>query len=367
MAKQYKYRHQETYKDVKIDVRADTLTELMDKVAAKKAQVDRQILSPNTKLKPFADKYLVTYKKPSVGADWYADLVRITNTKIVPGIGNKPLGKIKPIEIQQFLNTLSGLSDSYIKKIFDLTNQIFRYAYRNGMTNVDLTLNLERPTGLEAKEGRSITDYEREVLLRVLDSGHRGRIYCKIMLYCGLRPAEISALLWKDVDLKGGVIDVNKDRKKNGTVNKPKSKDSVRKIPIPDHFIPELKACRKSPFDLVCTQLNGRPHTESSRKKMWKNIKRLMNIEMGAQVKRNQLIPPLPLAEDFRMYYLRHTYCTDLEKMGVPINIARQLMGHSDISITSKIYTHASTESMDIARVLINSAGNGEGNNVKER
>ena len=354
MLKTYKHRHTEIYKDVRIDVKADTLSELMDKVAAKKQKIDRQVLSPDTKLKSFTERYLKTYKEPTVGADWYADLVRIAETKIIPGIGNKPMGKIKPIEIQQFLNTLSGLSDSYIKKIFDLTNQIFRYAYRNGMTNTDLTLNLERPTGLEAKEGRSITDYEREVLLRVLDSGHRGRIFCKIMLYCGLRPAEISALVWKDIDLKNGIIDVNKDRKKNGTVGKPKSKDSIRKVPIPDHFIDELKACRKSPFDLVCTQLNGRPHTESSRKKMWKNIKRLMNIEMGAQVKRNQLIPPLPLAEDFKMYNLRHTYCTDLEKMGVPINIARQLMGHSDISITSKIYTHASVESLNIAKNLIN-------------
>ena len=90
-----------------------------------------------------------------------------------------------------------------------------------------------------------------------------------------------------------------------------------------------------------------------------------MNIEMGAKVFRNKLIPPLPLADDFTMYNLRHTYCTDLEKAGVPINIARQLMGHSDISITSKIYTHASTESMDIARGLINSMGNTMGNNAE--
>ena len=367
MAKQYKHRHTETYKDVRIDVKADTIAELMSKVSARKEQIDKQILSPDTKLKPFAEKYLETYKKTAVGDDWYADLERITNTKIIPSIGNKPIGKIKPIEIQQFLNTLSGLSDSYIKKIFDLTNQIFRYAYRNGMTTVDLTLNLERPTGIEAKEGRSITDYEREILLRVLNNGHRGNIYCKIMLYCGLRPSEISALLWKDIDLKNGTIDVNKDRKKNGTIGKPKSKDSIRKVPIPDHFIPELKANKKSPFDLVCTQINGSPHTESSRKKMWKNIKRLMNIEMGAKVRRNQLVPPLPLADDFRMYNLRHTYCTDLEKMGVPINIARQLMGHSDISITSKIYTHASVESLNIAKSLINGCGNKYGNNVEER
>ena len=47
------------------------------------------------------------------------------------------------------------------------------------------------------------------------------------------------------------------------------------------------------------------------------------------------------LDKDITLYYLRHTYCTDLQKAGVPINIARYLMGHSDISTTTKIYTHS--------------------------
>ena len=363
MAKKYKYRHQETYKDMHIDVRANTLAELMEKVSAKKEQLDRQILSPDTKLKPFAEKYMETYKSKAVSNTWYEDIKRIVFNKILAGLGNRPVGKIKPMDIQLFLNSLTNLSDSYIKKIYDLTRQIFKYAYENGMTSYDLTRNLKLPKGKKGTTGRSITDREREVLLKVLE-GHRGNLFCKIMLYCGLRPSEVCALLWKDLDLENGIIDVNKAQKKDGSIGDPKSKDGIRKVPIPQHFISELKANAKSPFELVCPQTNGQHHTESSRKKMWKNIKRLMNIEMGAQVKRNQLVPPLPLADDFTMYNLRHTYCTDLEKMGVPINIARQLMGHSDISITSKIYTHASTESLDIAKALINSEGNSLGKNA---
>ena len=86
---------------------------------------------------------------------------------------------------------------------------------------------------------------------------------------------------------------------------------------------------------------------------MWGNVQREMNIVMGCRMYRNQLLPPYPLADDFVMYNLRHTYCTDLEKAGVPINIASRLMGHSSITITSKIYTHASVEALEIARNLI--------------
>lgn len=69
------------------------------------------------------------------------------------------------------------------------------------MTVTDYTLALELPKGKKGVKGRSITQNERDVLLRVL-RGHRGEIFCKFILYCGLRPGEVAALLWKDMVLK---------------------------------------------------------------------------------------------------------------------------------------------------------------------
>ena len=65
-----------------------------------------------------------------------------------------------------------------------------------------------------------------------------------------------------------------------------------------------------------------------------------MNISMGAKTYRNELIPPLQLAEDFTPYCLRHTYCTDLCRASIDVRAAQKLMGHANISITSDIYTH---------------------------
>ena len=63
------------------------------------------------------------------------------------------------------------------------------------------------------------------------------------------------------------------------------------------------------------------------------------DIANGATVYRNQIIKST-LAPDFEPYLLRHTFCTDCQAAGVPLNVAKELMGHSDISVTSKIYTH---------------------------
>jgi integrase len=40
------------------------------------------------------------------------------------------------------------------------------------------------------------------------------------------------------------------------------------------------------------------------------------------------------------LHSLRHTFCTILAKQGVPLKTASELMGHSNISITARIYTH---------------------------
>ena len=78
-----------------------------------------------------------------------------------------------------------------------------------------------------------------------------------------------------------------------------------------------------------------------------------MDIAMGAETYRNH-ITVHALADDIVLYCLRHTYCTDLQAAGVPINVARELMGHSSIEMTSRIYTHHSDDSITDALEKIN-------------
>ena len=60
---------------------------------------------------------------------------------------------------------------------------------------------------------------------------------------------------------------------------------------------------------------------------------------MGAKLERNKIVESV-VAKDLTPYCLRHTFCTDLQKASVPINVAKELMGHSDIQTTANIYTH---------------------------
>lgn len=60
------------------------------------------------------------------------------------------------------------------------------------------------------------------------------------------------------------------------------------------------------------------------------------------------------VAPDLVPYCMRHTYCTDLQAAGVPINVAKELMGHSDIKTTSAIYTHSTDVAINHAADMIN-------------
>ena len=335
----YRHRHTETYNGIRIDVRANTRKELLEKVEAKKERINKTNINTNTKLKDFADMYIRTYKAPVVSEKWLQGLFLISDRHIVGSLGNRPISTIKPLEVQKMLNSLD-VSSNYMTKIYNLTCQIFRHAYKNGLTVTDYTDGLEKPKGRKAKTGKRLTQKEQESMLRVI-KGHKAETLCAVMYYCGLRTGEARNLLWKDVDIEARRIMVH------GT----KTKNAARIVPIPLPLVDILKSKEGKPNENVCIA------DKQQAERAWRNVKRLMNIDMGCEMFRNKLIPPYKVQEDLRLYDLRHTYCTNLELQGVPISIASRLMGHSNIGITANMYTHETSEAVAIAEELIDGCG----------
>ena len=100
--------------------------------------------------------------------------------------------------------------------------------------------------------------------------------------------------------------------------------------------------------------------TKTSIRNAWRVFAQLVDIALGAETGRNQrhvTIIASVIAPDLSLYCMRHTYCTDLQAAGVPINVARDLMGHSDISLTAKIYTHMRDDIMEDAAARIDAFG----------
>ena len=327
------------------------------KIGRKKAELEAgsHSIDRNARVSEWCQEWLETYKEDKINDLYYKDLQRTLDRFLISEIGYMPLRKVKPLHLQRILNGTAEYSQSYINKIYDAIHQVFSAAYANDLTATDLTKSLVRPVGKKKQNRRAVTDHERQLTLEAAKT-HRGGWFILIMLYGGLRPGEVAALRWNDIDLRSNVLHVRHAVKSGNVVGDPKTASGVRVVPIPSRLREVLLLEDHEPFDLVCKTARGQRHTKCSMQEMWRSFKaemhRLNKPEPGQFVR--------PIGEDLTLYCYRHTYCTDLQAAGVPINVAKELMGHSSIYVTAMIYTHRSEDAFNSAAELIDAYTSGQ-------
>ncbi|MDR2615798.1 MAG: site-specific integrase [Oscillospiraceae bacterium] len=333
-----------------------TLAEAHAKAAKYKAELERGevAVSGSMTVAAWADTWLETYKRPAIGEGQYKSYKSLLNTAIIPAIGSIQLQGVKDVHLQLLLNSREGKSKSDVIRLRAMLQGMFAKASSPTMRliafNPSTGLTLPNHTD---NIRRSITPEERAAMLPLMET-HRAGLWLKLMLHCGIRPGEERALDWEDVDFKQMLIHVHfAVKSKTRNIAKPKSDAGTRDVPIPDVLLPALLAARGAPDTPVLARKSGLRHTESSLRSYWKSFKRELDIAMGAELYRNKIVKSV-VAEDLVPYCLRHTYCTDLEDAGVPINIARYLMGHADIKTTSRRYTHTTDYAIGEARDMMN-------------
>ena len=73
----------------------------------------------------------------------------------------------------------------------------------------------------------------------------------------------------------------------------------------------------------------------------WNSYMHFLNIKAGGR-DASRSNPKVQALEPFTAHQLRHTYATMLYDAGVDVKSAQKFLGHSDIQVTLKIYTHLS-------------------------
>ena len=355
--KKYKYEMTFTFEGKRYRIRADTKKELAVKEYKKRQELEsgRSAITRHMLVRDWAKVWLETYKEPSVSAETLALYRSIIKIYINDPLGSYRLSDVKPIQLQGILNNMQGMSKSRIKRVRATFDQIFSTAVKNHLLHENPAEGLTFPA-CEDKSRRSITPQERAALLKVCQN-HYTAPWVLTLLYTGIRPAESAALQCRNVDLKNKILTVDSAFKRiTRTVGATKTKAGHRSIPIPNALIGvlgNLISERPGPFDYVFCSKRGLPLNDKSIRTMWKDFLLAMNEELGGRNEKGHIFIRA-VADDLVPYSLRHTFCTDLQDAGVPINVAKELMGHTDISITSKIYTHHSEISFENARNKMN-------------
>lgn len=323
-----------TFNGKRYEVTASNQKELDDRYFYKRLALEKEADNEGYTVSEWGEIWLKKYKEAVVNTkDYKLYLSRLT-THIYPAIGNIKLSKVTMSDCQLLMNTCSSYSSTYISKIYHTLKALFKSAVDEKLIEESPAEKIIKPKGKKIEERRSLTDDERKLVLKTFENNSHS-LYFKMMLYCGLRPHECALIQGKDIN--------GKELHVRGI----KNENADRVVPIPDCLtLPNLKRDEYL-FPNLSTQKRAR---------WWNSFKRDMNINGGCKVYRNQIFPPFPVADDLTPYCFRHTYCTDLETAGVPLNIARQWMGHGSILITSKIYTHTSEKAWNQAVRSLNNS-----------
>ena len=247
---------------------------------------------------------------------------RHINNHIIPALGKIKLKNLNTDILQVFINSLN-LSASTVKLIFNILKSSLKNAEDSGIiSNIWSKVKLPK---LQKTDIQILTIKEQYELEKVLNS--KNDIGILICLYTGLRIGELCSLRWRDIDFDNSLMHITGTQSRiDGklVITTPKSKSSVRTIPIPDCLLKKLKECGKD-NDFIISNNGNAVDIRTYRRQFKKKL-----IEAG-----------LP---DIKYHALRHTFSSRALEVGMDYKTLSEILGHASVSITMDIYVHSLDE-----------------------
>ncbi|MCR4622631.1 MAG: site-specific integrase [Clostridiales bacterium] len=326
-----------------------TRAEAEAKKAAYLAQVNGTPYTANLTVSEWVDEYMSAYRTGVNPA--YLPQDDVPYNRLKAALGDRLISSIREIDLQAELNSLAGRSFSSLDKYMQVMKRVFKKARKNKLITDDPAEDLTLPAYTKGSH-RALTPEEIDLILKYwnLKENYAG-LWVLLMLFCGLRRGEMMALDWSAVDLDAHSLTVRQTAVIVGNKalieQRAKTDAGIRILPIPDFLYSALLAVPvKRGF--VCLSAHGKPLTEAAVSRGLERFNSIINRMITGDVltNRGKRTDLKPEAQTFKIRYhdLRHTYATFLYDAGVDVKTAAYLLGHADITVTMKIYTHLSEE-----------------------
>ena len=291
----------------------------------------------------------------------YKELI---NDYLVPRLGTIKLQDLKPIHIEQFYNSMADLPGKSGRKLSPRTasqaGAILKTALKQAVEVENLiTINPATRVRLPKSTTNTPTPFTLSELKQFLDvaSSHRLYFYFRLSAFTGARRGELLALRWSDFD--GKAISISKNRTKAGRevveLNSTKGgNNGQRRVPLDIETIEQFQVHRKN-------QLKERLATGQH----WQETGYVFVQETGLPLSTNtvsdlyrKLIKKAGLRPN-RLHDQRHLHATELLRLGEPLHVVAQRLGHRDAMVTATIYAHVSNEQAETASERFANASKG--------
>lgn len=294
------------------------------------------------KLNEWLDTWLNKYLKTTIKLRTYLKYNDIINKHINPILGEYELDDLKGNILQEFvlyklnngnLITNEKLADNSVIAIVSLLKQALRQALFLGISNAEYTAHIKIPMAKE-KEITVFNRLEQQKLESYCLNSKPNYIGIIICLYTGIRLGELLALTWNDIDFDNKLLKVNKtvytitkNGKNEAYIDKPKTKQSNRIIPLPKQIINLLKRKKKESIsNYIISTKNGGIVQNRSYQKTFKSVLNRCKITYK------------------NFHSLRHTFATRALELGMDVKTLSEILGHKNSSITLNRYSHSLLE-----------------------
>ena len=292
------------------------------------------------KLKEWLDIWLNKYTKFAVKLRTYERYKYIIEKHINPKLGELNLDDLLAVTLQDYVlselesgNLISskGLANNSVIGIVNVLKSALKLAKSLEICAVDNSDKIKLPMATE-KPVTAFEKWEQEKLEKYcLSSNKTNYLGIVICLYTGIRLGELLPLTWNDIDFKSGIMTISKTAyriKQNGkpqvVIDKPKTKNSSRLIPLPKQLLEILKRAKRiSKSDFVLSTRTGGIVGTRAYQKTYERILKKLDIPYK------------------NFHSLRHTFATRAIEMGMDVKTLSEILGHKNPVITLQRYTHS--------------------------
>lgn len=279
-----------------------------------------------------------TNKKQYVKKSSFSAYTLLVENHLLPTFGSKY--SIEETEVQAFVfqKLKVGLSQKTIKDILIVLKMILKFGAKHKWL-IYAPFDIQFPTEREKHNIEVLTKTDQRKIMNYIQEHFTFRnLGVYICLSSGMRIGEVCALTWEDIDTDNGVISVNRTiqriyviedgiRKTELILDTPKTKNSIREIPISKDLLRILKPFKKivNPSFFVLTN-DAKPTEPRTYRSYYKNLMRELKMP------------------ELKFHGLRHSFATRCIESNCDYKTVSVLLGHSNISTTLNLYVHPNME-----------------------
>ncbi|PQA89832.1 site-specific integrase [Chryseobacterium shigense] len=243
-------------------------------------------------------------------------------------------------EVQQFVfqKLEQGLSQKSIKDVLIVLKMVMKFGAKYKWIQYT-PFDIQYPTVRENQSIEVLTRAHQKKVMNYIQEHFTFRnLGVYICLCSGMRIGEICALTWEDIDTDNGIINIRKTiqriyiiedgkRRTELLLDTPKTKNSIREVPMSRDLLRMLKPFKKivNPLFFVLTN-DAKPTEPRTYRSYYKNLMKQLEIP------------------EIKFHGLRHSFATRCIESKCDYKTVSVLLGHSNISTTLNLYVHPNLE-----------------------